>query len=285
MNLNDLKIFEAVAETGSFTKAAGATFTVQSNVTARIKSLEEEFGAALFARTSRKVSLTPAGHTLMQYSKQIGKLVEEAKFHVQKGDKIAGNLKIGCIETTMALKVPGMLRQFEDLYPEVELEFRSDIRSALISAVLKHELDAAFVPAPLNVSGLDQIKVRTEQLVLISASEGPDIKELIESDPLKIVVFAEGCVFRARLESWLSSKGIINYKSTVLNSIEGIINFVESGIGISLLPEEIIRDFYTGRKIRTDTLNKELSTMNTVMITRKDEPPSRVLAAFMDLYR
>ena len=61
MNTNDLKIFEAVAASGSFTKAAAAMFTVQSNVTARIKNLEEEFGTELFTRTSRKVELTPAG--------------------------------------------------------------------------------------------------------------------------------------------------------------------------------------------------------------------------------
>ncbi|RYE41442.1 MAG: LysR family transcriptional regulator [Sphingobacteriales bacterium] len=275
MNANDLRIFESVATTGSFTKAAEETFTVQSNVTARIKSLEEEFGSALFSRTSRKVSLTPAGHILMQYARQIGKMVEEARLHVQNGDVIAGTLKIGCIETTMALKVPEMLRQFEELYPAIELEFRSEVRSELIRGVLNHELDAAFLPAPITVAGLEQFKVRTEKLVIISGSKEAGLKELLKIEPVKIIVFGDGCVFPARLESWLSSKGILHYKRIVLNSIEGIINFVESGIGISLLPEEIVRDFYARRKITTHPLNRELSVMNTVMITRKNSPPSR----------
>ncbi|WP_316779483.1 LysR family transcriptional regulator [Pedobacter antarcticus] len=284
MNTNDLKIFEAVAIHGSFTKAAAAMFTVQSNVTARIKSLEEEFGAALFARTSRKVQLTAEGQILMQYCKKIGHLVAEAKSNIQSSDRVIGNLKVGCIETTMALKVPEVLNYFEEKYPEVELEFKSAMRSILINEVLEHELDAAFVSGPINDNGLNQIGVREEQLVILAASNGPRLTELLTKQPVRIVVFGEGCIFRARLESWLSSKGIIHYKSTVLNSIEGIINFVEAGLGISLLPEEVITSYYAGRKIKTYTLNKELGTMNTVLVTRKDESPSRALKAFMGMY-
>ncbi|MBE9583243.1 LysR family transcriptional regulator [Mucilaginibacter sp. JRF] len=285
MNTNDLKIFEAVAATGSFTKAATAMFTVQSNVTARIKSLEEEFGAELFSRKSRKVELTSAGKILMQYCKQIGHLLAEAKASVMNTNTVAGSLKIGCIETTMALKAPEILKQFEDKYPDVELEFKSGMRNALIDDVLNYELDAAFVPAPININGLDQISVMEEQLVILSSAQGPELKDLLSAQPLKIVVFAEGCVFRARLESWLSSKGILNYKSTVLNSIEGIINFVEAGLGITLLPEEVVSNYYSGRKIRTQSLNKQLGTMNTVLIFRKDTAPSAVLQAFMAMYQ
>jgi len=284
MNTNDLKIFEAVAASGSFTKAASAMFTVQSNVTARIKSLEVEFGAELFSRTSRKVELTPAGQILMQHCKQIGYLVAEAKSNIQSSDKVNGSLKIGCIETTMALKVPEILTQFEENYPDVELEFKSGMRSALINDVLNYNLDAAFVSAPVNVKGLEQIKIKEEQLVILTSSNGPELPELLTKQPLKIVVFGEGCIFRARMESWLSSKGIVHYKSTVLNSIEGIINFVEAGVGISLLPEEVVSRYYSGRKISSYGLNKQLGTMNTVLVFRKDEAQSRALKAFIDMY-
>lgn len=284
MNTNDLKIFEAVAASGSFTKAASAMFTVQSNVSARIKSLEEEFGTELFSRTSRKVELTPGGLILMQYCKQIGHLVEEAKSNIHSSNKVSGSLKIGCIETTMALKVPGILNQFEENYPEVELEFKSGVMSDLINDVLNYNLDAAFVSGPVNVKGLEQIKIRKEQLVLLTASKGPELQELLTKQPLKIVVFGEGCIFRARLESWLSSQGIVHYKSTVLNSIEGIINFVEAGLGISLLPEEVVSGYYSRRKITSYALNKQLGTMNTVLVFRKDELQSGALKAFIDMY-
>ncbi len=284
MNTNDLKIFEAVAANGSFTKAAVTMFTVQSNVTARIKSLEEEFGVELFTRTSRKVELTPGGQTLMQYCKQIGHLVEEAKNNIKNSNTVSGSLKIGCIETTMALKVPGILNHFEENYPEVELEFRSDMRNNLVNDVLNYKLDAAFVSAPVNVNGLGQIHIKEEQLVILTSSNGPKLNELLTKQPLKIIVFDEGCIFRARLESWLSSKGIVHYKSTVLNSVEGIINFVEAGLGISLLPEEVIFSYYSGRRITSHGLNKQLGTMNTVLVFKKDVLQPRALKVFVDMY-
>ena len=284
MNINDLKIFESVALSGSFTKAATAMFTVQSNVSARIKNLEEEFGTELFSRSSRKVVLTSAGQILLQYCKQISNLVEEAKSNINSCGKVSGKLMIGCIETTMAFKVPDILNQFEEMYPDVQLEFKSELRNSLIDDVLNYSLDAAFVSAPLNSKQLDQIKVKEEQLVIISSSNGPELEKLLRNNPIKIVVFGEGCVFRARLESWLSSKGIVHYKSTVLNSIEGIINFVEAGLGISLLPEEVVAKYYSGRKITNYGISKQLGTMNTVLIFRKEELQSKALKAFIEMY-
>jgi DNA-binding transcriptional LysR family regulator len=284
MNTNDLKIFESVAANESFTRAAEAMFTVQSNVTARIKSLEEEFGAELFTRTSRKVTLTSAGEMLMHYSKQIDHLVQEAKNGIQKSNQVSGHLKIGCIETTMALKVPDILTHFTEAYPEVDLEFKSNKRSELINDVISYKLDAAFVSAPVNMPELEQIVIKEEQLVIIMSANAPDMKNLLASKPVKIVVFDQGCVFRARLESWLNSKGIIQYKSTVLNSLEGIVNFVEAGFGISILPVELIHHCYKGRKLKTLQLNKELGTMTTVLIFRKNVPQSRALKAFVEMY-
>lgn len=285
MNSNDLKIFEAAATLGSFTKAAEATFTVQSNVTARIKNLEDEFGAELFRRVSRKVVLTEAGETLLQYTKKIGRLLEDAKSDIQSAEKIGGTIRIGCIETTMALKVPEIIKGFAELYPNVELEFHSSMLPALIRDVLNYELDAAFVAAPINIPGLQQLVVRDEQLVIIAGGDVGKLSIVLKQEPLKIVVFGQGCFFRARLESWLGSKGILRYKSTVLNSIEGIINFVEAGLGISILPAEVVNQYYGNRNIKTFPVNKELATMTTLLIYRNNELPSKALNVFLNQYQ
>ncbi|MDB5090126.1 MAG: LysR family transcriptional regulator [Mucilaginibacter sp.] len=284
MNTHDLKIFEAVAANGSFTKAAESMFTVQSNVTARIKSLEEEFGTELFTRTSRKVELTAAGETLMQYSKRVGHLIEEAKKDIHNADSVKGHIKVGCIETTMALKVPSIINHFAENYPDVDLEFKAAMRSSLINDVLNYKLDAAFVSTPVNVSGLEQVIVKEEQLVILTPARFKKVSEALAVKPLKLVVFDQGCIFRSLLESWLASKGIIQYKSIVLNSIEGIINFVEAGLGISILPAEVMKQYYAGRKLSTFTINKELGTMITLLIYRKDVPQSGALKVFIDMY-
>jgi len=286
MNTQDLKIFEAVAAHSSFTKAAEATFTVQSNVTARVRSLEEEFGSPLFERNTRKVSLTPAGEILMHYSRQISHLINEAKKEIKSADGLTGSLKIGCIETTMALKVPGILNQFGEIYPQIELEFKSAMRGDLINDVLNYKLDAAFIPAPLNVPGLKYEVVTEERLVILAPGATSSVGALLEQkEMIKIIVFDQGCVFRARLEAWLSANGIVQYKAIVVNSLEGIINFVEAGLGISVLPLEIITTYYSGRNIKTLTMNKSLSSMSTILISRNNVPPSKALEEFINLFK
>lgn len=285
MNTNDLKIFEAVAHHGSFTRAAESVYTVQSNVTARIKSLEEEFGAPLFSRSSRKVELTAAGRTLMKYYKRLDHLLEEAKNEMKNTDTIGGTLRIGCIETTMALKGPEIIRKFSATYPDVDLEFTSAMRGSLITDLLSHKLDAAFIPGPIHNPNLDQLPIRQTRLVLLGPASARTTADLLKQKQPTIVIFEQGCVYRNRLEAWLSSKGIIQYKKIVLNSIEGIINFVESDLGISILPLEVITKYYPHRKLKTFGLNKELGTLTNSLVFRKDEPPSRVLQAFLELHR
>ncbi|HEY9044295.1 MAG TPA: LysR family transcriptional regulator [Ohtaekwangia sp.] len=284
MNINDLRIFEAVALHENFTKAADTANTVQSNVTARIKSMEDEFGTPLFDRTSRKVVLTSAGKKLMVYSKQINQLYEEARREVPKAKGINGRLKIGCIETTMALKVPALLNEFMQKYPDITLEFKSELGPDLVNDVLNYKLDAAFVPGPISLPELNQLKVSDDKLVLVSSTKYTTQKNLLSNQDVTIVVFDQGCSYRARLESWLSAKGIVTYKSIVLNTLEGIINFVEAGLGFTVLPKGLIDQYYSKRKLNLIPLAPELASLTTVLVYRKDIPQSGALKVFLGMY-
>lgn len=284
MNTHDLKLFEAVALHGNFTKAAEAMFTVQSNVTARIKNLEEEFGAVLFLRTSRKVELTPAGKTVLYYSKQINNLLEEAKFAIDKNDTIKGHIKIGFLETTMALKGPALVKELTEKFPLIDLDLTSAMRDSLISAVLNYKLDAAFIPAPVSSEELEQIHIMDEHIVAVAPVGFKNLDELLKQPQLRAIVFDQGCFFRSRLEAWLVNKSITNYHKTAMNSVEGVVNFIESGIGFSFLPSEIISTFYNERKIKTFVLPTEISAIKTVLIYRKDNLTSPVLKAFISLF-
>jgi DNA-binding transcriptional LysR family regulator len=283
MNTNDLNLFEAVAHHGSFTKAAEAMFTVQSNVTARIKNLEAEFGAPLFTRTNRKVELTAAGAALIKYSKQFNHLMEQAKQEINKSDVVKGQIKIGFLETMMTMKGPELVNELAEKFPFVELDFRSAMRTSLLADVLNYRLDAAFIPAPLDIPELAQIKIKEEEVVIVTPADCERLDELLKKNPLKTIVFDQGCVFRARLDSWLVSKGITEYHKTVMNSIEGVVNFIESGIGFSVLPAEIISTFYKNRKIKTFSMPKPLGLMTTILVYRKDVPLSPALKAFISL--
>ena len=284
MNTNDLKLFEAVAFHGSFTRAAEAMFTVQSNVTARIKSLEEEFGTSLFIRTSRKVELTAAGKKVLICCKQINNLIEDTKLSIGETDIVKGRVKIGFLETTMAIKGPALVKAMADKFPMIDIDLKSDMRDRLIDDVLNFRLDAAFIPAPVDSEELEQVVIADERIVAVTPAVFNNLKELLAQPQPRAIVFDQGCFFRSRLESWLASKSVTNYHKTEMNSIEGVINFIESGIGFSFLPNEIISAFYSKRKLKTFALPKEIGFMKTVLIYRKENLSSPVLKAFISLY-
>lgn len=283
MNTADLKLFESVAYHASFTKAAESMFTVQSNVTARIKNLEEEFGAPLFLRNSRKVELTAAGKTLLNYSKQINHLIEEAKYRVGNSDTLKGELSIGFIETTMALKGPGLVAAFAESFPAIDLNLASAMRDKLLNDVLQYKLDAAFIPAPVQHAELEQLHIMDEQLVAVAPGRFKSLDQLLKEPQLKVIVFDQGCIFRGRMETWMAKKGILQYHKTVMSSMEGVVNFIESGIGFSFLPEQVISTFYNKRKIKTFPIPAAIGKISTNLIYRKDNLSSPLLKAFVGL--
>ena len=284
MNLHDLKTFEAVAALGSFTKAAEAMHTVQSNVTARIKSLEDEFKVTLFTRTSRRVELTTAGETLIKYCRHISQTIEEAKRELSETSQVSGIIRIGTMETSLSMKLPGVINRFTDHYPDVEIEVKSAFTGVLTNDVLNYKLDLAFVAAPIASPELQEKVVKKDKLVIITAGEHTSLKDYLKKQPVKIIVFDQGCSFRARLESWLNAKGVVSYRHTVMNSWEGIISFVEGGMGMTIVPEDLLLQHYSKRKIKVHEINKELGTLTTVLVYRKDLPQSRAMKAFIEMY-
>jgi molybdate transport repressor ModE-like protein len=105
----DLRFFEAVARLGVMTRAAEELHTVQSNVTARIRALEQLLGATLFERHSGGVNLTDAGRRLLPYARHMSRLLEEAARVVQDDGTPRGTLIVGSLETTAAMRLAPVL--------------------------------------------------------------------------------------------------------------------------------------------------------------------------------
>src|ERR1700681_4109789 len=125
MDAADLRVFQAVAGTGSMNKAALELNTVQSNVTARIKALEDEVGFALFERTNRGVTLTAAGRRLVPFAARAACLLDDAKRAVADEGTPSGALVVGSLETTTALRLSPILAEFAATYPAIDLSLRT----------------------------------------------------------------------------------------------------------------------------------------------------------------
>ena len=124
MEVRQLQIFRTLSEELSFTRTAEKVHTVQSNVTAQIKALEEELGMPLFDRLGRRVTLTDAGRNFLPFASQALAAMDHGQRALQTGAEPSGPLRIGAAESLLTYRLPEVLRAFRRHFPHVELIFR-----------------------------------------------------------------------------------------------------------------------------------------------------------------
>ncbi len=280
MDIRTLQIFQAVSRTGSFSRAAEALHYVQSNVSARMKLLEDELGAQLFYRQSRGVALTPAGKVLVGYADRVLNLIDEAAKAVQATLDDEGPLTIGAMETTAALRLPPILSQYHQAYPHVELTLVIGHTDALVEQVLSHQLDGAFVGGHVMHADLVRKELFAEELVLVEAKEKQPVKDRIS--PV-LLVFRRGCSYRARAEQWMQTQGHLPIRMMEFGSLDAIVGCAAAGMGIALLPRAAVdrpqyRDVVTWKR-----LPSPLARVSTSFIHHKASIFTKPLAALLDL--
>jgi len=169
MDARDLTTFEAVARLGGMGRAARELNTVQSNVTQRVRRLEETLGVALFERSRAGARLTQAGERLMPYAHRVGALLAEASRAARDDGAPLGALTVGSLETTAALRLSPLLASYAAAHPGVDLILRTGTTAELIERVLDRELEGAFVSGPVAHPLLIATSVFAEGLALLSA--------------------------------------------------------------------------------------------------------------------
>ncbi|NEB03359.1 LysR substrate-binding domain-containing protein [Streptomyces sp. SID13726] len=279
MEVSDLRIFLAVARTNGITKAARELHTVQSNVSARVHALEKEVGAPLFRRHARGVALTNAGEQLLPYAERISRLVDEALHVIGDESDPCGPLRIGAMETTAGMRLPGVMAAFTEDCPRVDFSLVTGPTDQLIRDVLEYRLDAALVAGPVQRPDLVETSVFVEHLALVTARRVTDLESVLR-DP-KILVFRTGCAYRRRLESILQARGAVGVRCTELGTVEGILGCVSAGMGVSLLSSVTIEQYVGRDQLRVHELSEDEARCETVFVRRADVPPSAALTRFL----
>lgn len=285
MDAADLRVFETVARTGSMNRAALELHTVQSNVTARVKSLEAEVGFALFERTNRGVTLTAAGKRLLPYAARAARLLDDARRAVADAGTPCGALSVGSLETTAALHLSPVLTAFAAAYPAVDLSLRTGTTSELIEQVLDRRLDGAYVCGPVNHPDLLSEPFVREELVLLTAPIIADFESLSAKPDLKMIVLKAGCSYRLYLEALLARRGIVGVRQLEFGTIEAIISCVSAGLGVTLLPRALLGSVWEHGRVRAHPLPNGEGEVETVFIRHREAYTSSALRAFRDLDR
>ena len=277
MNLNILKIFYAVAKEGSITKAAVKLNYVQSNVSARIKQLEEELNVPLFYRTGKRIILTPAGRTLLLFAEKIINIEKEAEKAVEEASGGYADIAVGFIETAASVRLPAILTGYNKNFPGVVLNVATGSTEELLLKVLNYELDGAFVGGPIKHPDIEEHSVFEEELVIFSNEYLADPSDLTDKN---IIVFKKRCAYRRRLEEFCRSRGILFQKVFEFDSLEAILACVSSGMGITMLPRSVVKEM-SGTNLKIIPLSNDDGKMTTVFIKRKDTITTKALFNFL----
>lgn len=247
MDLRQLQYAAAVADARSFTKAAAGQVVVQSALSQQVRKLETELGVRLFDRTTRSVTITPAGETLLPIIRQVladaDRLATEAQ--AIRG-VIRGRLVVGMMEVPpQLLDIAAIIGQFHARHPGVSITLRSGGSELLVRAVHDRQVDVALVGLAATRAGdrVSSTPLLAESLIAVLPQHHPlagaGSVTTGELAAFPFIDFPPGYGLRA--ETDLGFAGVSRQVAFEVTRVEQITQFVRKGLGVALLPESVAR--------------------------------------------
>src|SRR5690606_13870253 len=262
LDLDVLRTFVAIAETGSFTAAANAVFRTPSAVSMQIKKLEEILRCSVFSRDARSVTLTTDGEILMGYARRMLAINREAvsKFVVPD---VSGVVRLGSPDDYGERVLPGVLKRFAQSHPSVAVDVVIDQSSTLRRRLAERELDITLFTTCRNIPAEAEILL-TEPIVWGGAKGGcAHMKK-----PLPISVWEEGCAWRADAIEALGREGV-EYRIAYMSAhTAGQRAAILADLAVAPLPRSFIGDDIVA--LGPDQGLPELSNYNLAMIVSPD---------------
>lgn len=278
MELAELEIFRTVVAEGGVTRAAERLNRVQSNVTTRIKQLEESIGVPLFVRDRKRLVLTASGEALLDYAERILDLVQEAR-EVVSPQNPRGRLRIGSMESAAASRLPAPLAEFHQRWPEVRLELSTGPTDVLIAGVRAGKLDAALVAGPIEDGALSATPLYKEELLLVTPRSHRRVRSPEDVMLDTLIVFEQGCAYRRHAESWFAGqgKGGVPVRTLELASYHAILACVAAGAGVAVVPRSVIAMQMEPHGFATHSLGRD-GRVTTFLISRRERSLASLLA-------
>ncbi|MGJ8668664.1 MAG: LysR family transcriptional regulator [Oceanococcus sp.] len=276
-----LKTFVAVAQSGSFSQAAEDLHISQPAVSKRIASLEQQVGQKLLDRVSRRVLLTEAGSTLLPYAQQILLTLDDAERGLSGlHDAVQGRLSIGTSHHIGLHRLPPVLRQFTQDYPQVDLDIHFMDSEQACDAVLAGSLEMAVVTLPPK--GNEHLATQLlwpDPLDVIVAIDHP----LLEQDRVQLSQLAEHPAVLPDEQTYthriilnaLEETGRTLHVRLATNYLETIKMLVSIGLGWSVLPRSMIDDEIRSVSIEGLEMQRELG-----IVRHRDRAESASARAF-----
>jgi DNA-binding transcriptional LysR family regulator len=286
--LDRLRIFHAVAQSGSFTRAAEMVHLTQPGISKHIKSMEEYFGVPLFDRAGRKATLTQAGEVLLESTQEVLALVASAEQRIQdlRGLR-GGTLRLGGSFPVGLHVLPQVLAAYRKRYPQVKVELAIANSAGIEARILDDKLDLGLVSHDVQHPKLVTHEFMRDELVVIvppdhrwSSKRRVKAQELVSES---MILSGKGAGARAVVEERLQAKGIVLENVLDFANAEGVKHAVEAGLGISIQPRVTVQQEIDAGLLRGLRLADMECSIPYMYIVRKGRHVSNAQQAFVEL--
>lgn len=245
-SLKQLSYLVALAKQLNFTRAAESCFVGQSTLSAGLKELEDGLGIRLVERDRQNVSLTAAGVGVLERARVILAASEDLVEYANVLSKpMTATIRLGVIPTIAPFLLPTVLPDIRKRFPNLKITLREDLTKNLLARLADHQLDFALIALPYDVSGLLVKELFNDEFWLVAREDDPALKgkEVTLSAKMadRLLLLEEGHCLRDHSLQACKKSNILHVEGMEATSLLTLLQMVESGFGIALLPEMAIK--------------------------------------------
>jgi DNA-binding transcriptional LysR family regulator len=245
MDLRQLEILQAIAETGSFTACGKKLHVSQSAISRQILLLEEELGEPLFLRVGRKVRMTPAAESLVQLGKRVFQDVRETiEIITDRTRELRGTLRLSGGMTVCLYVFPPLLKHLRRVHPQLDVRLIVATAERSVEEIRGGRVDAGLLTLPIEESDLVTVPVMREELLVVTPPGHP-LSRRRRVSPRDLaghpfVLFEVGSATRRVIDQFFASEKIEPTIVMDTENVEIIKAMVKTGLGIAIVPYQAI---------------------------------------------
>jgi DNA-binding transcriptional LysR family regulator len=245
MDLRQLEMMRAVAESGSFTGAGERLHVSQSAISRQILLLEDELNEPLFLRRGRKVSITPAGEALVQLGQRVfADITETVRAITDRRGPLTGRLRVAGGMTVCMYVLPPVLREFRRAHPAVEIRLITGSMANILRELRTGTVDIALLTFPLPDSDFATLPALQEELLLVMRPDHPLARKAriaardLAHEPF--VLFEPASNTRRTTDAFFAKSEIDPPIVLETENVEILKALVRTGMGVSIIPYQAV---------------------------------------------
>jgi len=287
LNLRDIRAFVAVANAGSFTRAAGHLHLSQPALTVQIRRLEETIGARLFDRNSRSVALTQTGRELLPVLKRslddMERVLRDAR---ALGEGTAGTVRLACLPTFAASVLPDLLLDFRARVPQARFEIRDVVAREVNALVRNEEADIGLTGGDVSDPALEVLYSGSDRLVMVCPKGHALARKRqvtvadVAGSPL--VLTARSTSVRGIVDAALQEVGVVPEIACEPTYMMTAVAMVRGGLGVSILPASA-REVLAEPDLVVRPIDDPAFVRPIALVRKRGRTLPRVVQTFVDL--